>query len=98
MPEVTQVIRYVTDENIELYRLGQRVVPGTAVVSKEGSDVSIKINEDRRNAVAYEVYESEESTVPVYISANKHFSFPGFGGYQVVIKAVDANGDRKIVE
>ena len=98
LPEVSQEIRYVTDENIGLYRSGQSVAPGTAVITAERGDVSVKINEDSHNAVAYEVYDSEESTVPVYISADRRFNFSGFEGSRIVIKAVGANGDRKIVE
>ena len=90
-------IRYISDNNMELYKNNAQVTGGAANVSMIKPDMTVYVKESCQNAVAFEVYNSTDLSTPIYITPHRKFTFMTLAD-QVVIKAVGADGTRVEVQ
>jgi hypothetical protein len=97
-PAPAMEIRYIHDENVNLYKTPGEVVAGTAnMTSPSQNNYTVNMASDSRNAVAYEVYTSTASSAqPILITPASSFSFlTNVPKNMIVIKVVGADGTRK---
>lgn len=95
-PKPAMEIKYINDDNIDLYRNSSTMEAGSAyVVWSSPAYYTVSIQDDSKNAVAYEVYASSTSTTPIYINHNRNFEFVSTAPpSSVKIKAVGVDGTR----
>ena len=93
LPAPKHLFRYISDVNYDLYRDSRELVPGTAVVNYIDGDFHVSINDDCRNAVAYEVYIPSDPVKPVYVTPERVFTTMTASN-RIIVKAVDIYGNR----
>lgn len=90
-------IRYISDNNADLYKNNAPVSGGAANVSVIKPDMTVYVKESCQNAVAFEVYNASDLNTPIFITPHRKFTFMTLAE-QVVIKAVGADGTRVEVQ
>jgi hypothetical protein len=98
-PQPAMEMRYIHDENTDLYKNNAPLTAGTARLAWASPGYfTVTMQPDGKNAVAYEVYESQAATEPIFITHNSDFSFISSANRgAVIIKAVGADGTRAAV-
>jgi hypothetical protein len=99
-PAPAMEIRYIHDDNTDIFKNDAKLVAGSAGVAWTSPGYfTVSIQSDCKNAVAFEVFESQAATEPIFITHNNSFSFiSSVNRSAVIIKAVGADGTRTPVE
>lgn len=96
-PKNNPSMRYITDDNIALFKNNAVVTSGSVTIKViKPDDVTIFVNDDCQNAVVYEVYESTNKVRPKVISQGRKISFTSVAD-SFVIKAIGADGSSVVL-